>query len=125
MDIVQKGVYDFHKKYNCLYADNPTMPDCDILLLRSRLIVEEASEFLKAASNKDMVGMADAIADILYVTYGTAVVLGIDMEPICTEVQRSNMTKDGGGQDLAGKVKKGPFFTPPDIKSKLKEQGWE
>ena len=125
MDKVQKGVYDFHKKYNCLAPDSPEMPDAQLLLLRSRLIVEEAGEFLKAASNRNMEEMCDAIADILYVVYGTAVVMGVDMEPISDEVQRSNMTKDGGGKDSGGKIMKGPNFTPPDIKKQLAEQGWE
>lgn len=124
MDKVQQGVYDFHKKYNCIALDKPTMPDSQLLLLRARLIVEEAGEFLKAASKFDMVEMSDALADLLYVTYGTAVVMGVDMEPISDEVQRSNMTKDGGGHDSAGKVMKGPDFRPPDIKKCLLDQGW-
>lgn len=124
MDKVQKGVYDFHKKYNCLALDFPTLPDAQLLLLRGRLIVEEASEFLKAASHRDMAGICDALADLLYVVYGTAVVMGIDMEPISEEVQRSNMTKDGGGHDSGGKVMKGPDFKPPDISRCLQEQGF-
>lgn len=124
MDKTQKGVQEFHEKYGCLVEYSPTIPDPEVLLLRSRLIVEEAAEFMAAASNQDMVGMCDALADLLYVTYGTAVVIGVDMEPISTEVQRSNMTKDGGGQDSGGKIMKGPDFEAPDIQGKLKEQGW-
>ena len=122
MDKVQKGVYDFHKKYNCPAPDKPHLPDTSLLLLRGRLIVEEASEFLKAASNRDMPEIVDSLADLLYVVYGTAVVMGVDMEPISEEVQRSNMTKDGGGHDFGGKVMKGPDFEPPDIKRCLAEQ---
>jgi predicted HAD superfamily Cof-like phosphohydrolase len=124
MDKVQRGVYEFHKKYNCIALDKPEMPDAQLLLLRGRLIVEEASEFLKAASNRDMDEIADSLADLLYVVYGTAVVMGIDMEPISDEVQRSNMTKDGGGHDSGGKVMKGPQYSPPNIVSCLKDQGW-
>jgi len=124
MDEVQRGVYEFHKKYNCPAPEQPEIPDADLLLLRSRLIIEEAGEFLKAASTRDMEGMVDALADLLYVTYGAAVVMGIDMLPICQEVQRSNMTKDGGGHDSGGKVMKGPDFSPPDIKKCLVQQGW-
>lgn len=125
MDKVQKGVLDFHQKYGCVVNEKPTIPDAETLLLRARLIVEEASEFMKAASTNDLDGMADAIADILYVTYGTAVVLGIDMEPISDEVQRSNMTKDGGGKDSGGKIMKGPDFSKPRIDKCLRDQGWD
>ncbi|MHA2279471.1 MAG: pyrophosphohydrolase domain-containing protein [Promethearchaeota archaeon] len=124
MNEVQKGVQDFHERYGCFTRYEPTLPDFRTLLLRASLIVEESSEFMKAARNADMVGMTDALADLLYVTYGTAVVMGLDMEPISAEVQRSNMTKDGGGQDSGGKIMKGPDFRPPDIAKKLQEQGW-
>lgn len=122
MDTVQRGVQEFHKKYGCVVLHSPRMPDAKTLLLRARLIVEEAGEFMNAANNEDMVGMCDALADLLYVTYGTAVVMGVDMEPISAEVQRSNMTKDGGGQDSGGKVMKGPDFEEPDIAGQLMEQ---
>ncbi len=124
MDKLQKGVRDFHEKYGCLMKDEPTMPDPQVRLLRASLIVEEAAEFMSAARNANMEGMCDALADLLYVTYGTAVVMGVDMEPISDEVQASNMTKDGGGSDSGGKIMKGPDFCPPDIKSRLDEQGW-
>lgn len=125
MDIVQKNVYDFHKKYNCVALDKPTMPDAKTLLLRARLIEEEAAEFLKAASTEDMIGMVDALGDLLYVTYGTAVVMGVDLGPVSAEIQRSNMTKDGGGHDSGGKVMKGPDYSPPDIEKCLKDQNWD
>jgi len=125
MHKVQKGVQDFHEKYGCLTKSEPTMPEAQVRLLRASLIVEEAAEFLSAARNADMEGMCDALADLLYVTYGTAVVMGVDMQPISDEVQASNMTKDGGGQDSGGKIMKGPNFRPPDILSKLREQGWK
>ena len=124
MDKVQKGVQDFHEKYGCLTKYEPTMPDPQVRLLRASLIVEEAAEFMSAARNADMEGMCDALADLLYVTYGTAVVMGVDMEPISDEVQASNMTKDGGGSDAGGKIMKGPDFRPPDIKARLLRQGW-
>jgi len=124
MDRTQRGVQDFHEKYGCLTQYTPTMPTPQTRLLRASLIVEEAAEFMAAARNSDMEGMCDALADLLYVTYGTAVVMGVDMGPISDEVQRSNMTKDGGGQDSGGKIMKGPDFQPPQIQRKLKDQGW-
>lgn len=124
MNQVQKGVQEFHEKYGCMVNYEPTMPDAETRFLRSRLIMEEAAEFMAAANVGDMEGMCDALADLLYVTYGTAVVMGVDMEPISAEVQRSNMTKDGGGQDSGGKVMKGPDFEEPNIKQELDRQGW-
>ncbi len=122
MNKVQKGVQQFHEKYGCLTKYQPTMPDPQVRLLRASLIIEEAAEFMVAARNKDMIGMCDALADLLYVTYGTAVVMGVDMEPISDEVQRSNMTKDGGGKDSGGKIMKGPDFEEPDIALELLRQ---
>ena len=121
----QQMVKDFHVKYDCLHSNSPTLLDPQILLLRSRLLQEEVAEFTGEASNRNLEGMVDALCDILYVTYGAAVCLGVDLEPIFAEIQRSNMTKDGGGHDAGGKVVKGPQFSPPDIKGKLHEQGWE
>lgn len=123
MDKVQQGVYDFHKKYNCLALNKPTLPDAQLALLRGRLIVEESAEFLKAASQQNMEEMVDAIGDLLYVVYGTAVVMGVDMEPISEEIQKSNMSKEGS-HDSGGKVMKGSNFIPPDIKKCLETQGW-
>lgn len=120
----QQMVRDFHIKYNCLHNNKPTKVDTKTLLLRSRLLQEEVAEFTTSASNEDMVGMIDALCDILYVTYGAAVCLGVDLEPVFAEVQRSNMTKDGGGQDVGGKVTKGPNFSEPDIEGELREQGY-
>lgn len=125
MNNTQRGVQDFHVKYGCLVNYKPTMPDTETRLLRASLIVEEVAEFMVAARNKDMVGMCDALADLLYVTYGTAVVMGVDIENFSEEVQRSNMSKDGGGQDSGGKVMKGPDFFPPDISEILRLQGWD
>lgn len=119
----QKWVRDFHIKYG-EYSDTPIMLTEKARLRRARLIVSEAAEFVDAASKGDMDEMCDALADLLYVTYGSAVEMGVDIEPIFAEVQRSNMTKDGGGQDSGGKILKGPNFSPPDLAKVLREQGW-
>ena len=115
MNEEQRGVQLFHEKYGCVTKYTPEMPDADLRLLRTRLIVEEAGEFAKAASCSDMVEMVDALCDLLYVVYGAAVAMGVDLEPLFAEVQRSNMTKDGGGHDNGGKVVKGPNFEEPDL----------
>ncbi len=121
----QRMVREFHQKYGCSSRTTPALPDVEMRLLRSRLIMEEATEFVTAASQKDMVEMVDALCDLLYVAYGAAEVMGVDLEPIFAEVQRSNMTKAGVGEDPAGKVGKGPTFQPPDVAAKLREQGWD
>ncbi len=119
----QAYVKAFHEKYGCPVENTPgdiSDKDC---LRRARLIVSEAAEFLEAADKSDFVGMVDALADILYVTYGTAVEMGVDLEPVFAEVQRSNMTKDGGA-DCGGKILKGSSFEEPDIDGELRKQGW-
>ncbi len=125
MNEMQRSVKEFHEKYDAIPLPNePTMPTHEIRLLRTRLIIEETAEFVEAASRGDMVEMVDALCDLLYVTFGTALFLGIDVEPVFQEVQRSNMTKDGGGQDCAGKICKGPSFEPPNVLGCLQDQGW-
>ena len=122
MNKEQKMVLDFHKKYGCLYREKPFVPDDSTLLLRTRLLQEEVAEFTKGASLRDLAMMADALCDIIYVAYGAAVCMGIDLEPIYAEVQRSNMTKDGGGVDGGGKIMKGKDFQEPDIIGEIKKQ---
>lgn len=87
--------------------------------LRCALIEEEAAEFRAAVEDGDIVGVADAIADLLYVVYGAALTFGIPVREVFTEVHRSNMTKLGDDgvpvyrED--GKVLKGPNFSPPQL----------
>lgn len=71
----------------------------------------------------DPVGVADALADLLYVVYGCAVTCGIDMEPIWNEVQRSNMSKlKDGYKREDGKWMKGPSYSPPELDPILRDQ---
>lgn len=119
----QTQVHEFHTKYEIPAPAQPTMIPVKDRLRRARLIVSEAAEFLEAADQDDFIEMVDALADILVVTYGTAVEMGVDLEPVFREVHRSNMSKDGG-KDAGGKILKGPGFSPPDIKGELRKQGW-
>lgn len=89
----QRSVRDFHEIFELTSSDVPRVPSEQDARLRSNLIKEEAEEFDRAAKAKDLVGVADALADLLYVVYGAAVTYGIDMEPVFAEVHRSNMTK--------------------------------
>jgi predicted HAD superfamily Cof-like phosphohydrolase len=128
MHKVQQQVLDFHRVYSVPKLDKPAFPGIDRQNLRVDLIQEEFDEFCDALAEGDLVKAVDAIADLLYVTYGTAIEFGIDMEPVLDEVQRSNMSKlaDDGTPILApnGKVLKGPNFFEPDIEQVLEAQGW-
>jgi predicted HAD superfamily Cof-like phosphohydrolase len=89
--------------------------------LRSSLIMEESLEFCQAAAEKDYVGIIDAICDLLYVTYGAAIALGIDINPFFEEVHRSNMSKLDPETGMPtyrndGKVIKPETYSPADIK---------
>jgi len=87
--------------------------------LRYSLIQEELDELKQAIENKDLLEVADALTDILYVTYGAGHAFGIDLDSCFEEVQNSNMSKLGSnGKPIyndAGKVMKGPNFFKPDL----------
>lgn len=114
MNIWQKNVEDFHRKYGCPVSEKPTMIGEKDRLRRARLIVSEASEFVESADKGDILGVIDSLCDLLYVLLGTAVEFGVDLEPFFEEIHKSNMTKDGG-KDGGGKVLKGKSFIPPDL----------
>ena len=87
--------------------------------LRLSLIQEELDELTVAMNNKDLLEVADALTDILYVTYGAGHAFGIDLDKCFEEVQNSNMSKlDANGKPIyneAGKVMKGPNYFKPDL----------
>ena len=92
--------------------------------LRYNLIKEELDELQKAIDNKDLLEVADALTDILYVTYGAGHAFGINLDKCFDEVQNSNMSKlDDNGKPIyneAGKVMKGPKYFKPDLNKFLK-----
>ena len=87
--------------------------------LRIDLIKEELEELTEAINNKDLLEVADALTDILYVTYGAGHAFGIDLDKCFDEVQNSNMSKLGeNGEPIyneSGKVMKGPNYFKPDL----------
>ena len=87
--------------------------------LRIDLIKEELDELTEAMKNKDLLEVADALTDILYVTYGAGHAFGIDLDKCFDEVQNSNMSKlDEDGKPIyneSGKVMKGPNYFKPDL----------
>ena len=92
--------------------------------LRYNLIKEELNELKQAIDNKDLLEVADALTDILYVTYGAGHAFGIDLDRCFEEVQNSNMSKLGeDGKPIyndAGKVMKGPRYYKPDLSKFVK-----
>jgi len=103
----------------------PEFPDFSTRELRLELIREEYEELEEAIENRDIVEVADALTDLLYVIYGAGHAFGIDLDACYTEVHYSNMSKLGpDGTPLKredGKVIKGPDFFEPDLKSILEE----
>ena len=92
--------------------------------LRYNLIKEELEELKQAIENKDLLEVADALTDILYVTYGAGHAFGIDLDSCFEEVQNSNMSKLGEDEkpiyNDAGKVMKGPKYYKPDLSKFVK-----
>ena len=97
----------------------PSLSTDKINNLRINLIVEELSEFKEAILKKDLKEAADALTDILYVTYGAGHAFGINLDQCFEEVQKSNMSKLGNdGKPIYnehGKVMKGPNYFKPDL----------
>ncbi len=99
-------------------------PNDKIICLRLDLIREELSELKEAVEKKDIKEVADALTDILYVTYGAGHAFGINLDKCFEEVQNSNMSKLGSdGKPIyneQGKVMKGPDYFKPDLSKFLK-----
>ena len=101
----------------------PSFPSDKIINLRCSLIEEELSELKEAVKSKDITEVADALTDILYVTYGAGHAYGIDLDKCFDEVQSSNMSKLGVDEkpiyNDSGKVMKGPNYFKPNLKKFL------
>lgn len=116
------NVRDFHDAFGIKNNSTPTvdLSESDIKL-RFELIREENEEYLEAAQNRDLVEVADALGDILYILCGTMLKHGLQdrMEDVFREIQRSNMSKLGAdGKPIYredGKVMKGPNYFRPNI----------
>ena len=113
-------VGNFMKIFGQEVKEKPSFSSDKINKLRLDLIEEELSELKIAMKNKDLLEVADALTDILYVTYGAGHAFGIDLDKCFHEVQNSNMSKlDGDGNPIyndTGKVMKGPNYFKPDLK---------
>ena len=109
----------FMKTFNQDVKNKPSFSTDKINKLRIDLIKEELNELQDAMKNNDLLEVADALTDILYVTYGAGHAFGIDLDKCFNEVQNSNMSKlDENGKPIynnAGKVMKGPKYFKPDL----------
>jgi len=126
MDIAA-AVAEFHMAFNLPVRQLPSAEiDPALAKLRVALLAEEVGEFVAASDKGDLAGIVDALADIVYVVYGTALTYGIDLDAALREVHRSNMSKLGSeGEPLLredGKVLKSGGYFPPDIASVLSRQ---
>jgi len=109
----------FMKTFGQEVKDKPAFSTDKINKLRIDLIKEELEELTEAMKNNDLLEVADALTDILYVTYGAGHAFGIDLDKCFEEVQNSNMSKlDENGQPIyneSGKVMKGPNYFKPNL----------
>ena len=114
----------FMKTFGQEVKKMPSLSSEKINKLRTSLINEELEEFKEAIRNNDLKEVADALTDILYVTYGAGHAFGINLDKCFDEVQRSNMSKLGeDGKPIyneLGKVMKGPKYFKPDLNKFLK-----
>ena len=114
-----ESVKKFMKTFGQEVKEKADFPSNKITTLRYDLISEELAELKDAIDKKDIKEVADALTDILYVTYGAGHAFGIDLDKCFDEVQRSNMSKLGiDGKPIyneKGKVMKGPNYFEPDL----------
>lgn len=121
-----ESVKAFHTAFKLDYRETPKAHlGAEKNMLRYKLMREENEEYLDAANDNDLIEVADALGDMLYILCGTIIEHGLQhkIEEVFTEIQRSNMSKLGkNGEPIYrddGKVLKGPNYFKPDIKSIL------
>ena len=118
-----KSVKKFMETFGQEIKEKASFPDDKITSLRYDLIKEELSELKEAIEKRDIKEVADALTDILYVTYGAGHAFGINLDSCFDEVQKSNMSKLGDdGKPIYnehGKVMKGPKYFKPNLKKLL------
>ncbi len=115
-----KNVVDFTKNFNLPIAEFPEIPQGDLHKLRVNLIFEEMAEFLEAAAQGNVAKTIKELCDVLYVVYGYAATMGVDIDYAFQLVHEANMSKlDEMGRPVLradGKVTKGPKYKPVALK---------
>ena len=115
-------VKEFHQAFGQRVGETPELPSKEERDLRKNLLAEEYTEYVAAEYKDDIIEIADALADIIYIACGTAVSYGIPLDKLFAEVHRSNMAKLVDGKVIRrsdGKVQKPEGWTPPDVKNIL------
>jgi len=119
-----EDVKTFMETFGQMVRTKPQFPDKETMQLRYDLIEEELKELEQAMKTKNLKEIADALTDILYVTYGAGHAFGINLDRCFDEVQQSNMSKlDDNGNPIyndSGKVMKGPKYFKPDLSKFIK-----
>ena len=114
-----ESVKNFMKVFGQEVKNKAEFPEEKVVKLRYELIKEELSELKQAIDQKNLIEVADALTDILYVTYGAGTAFGIDLDKCFSQVHYSNMSKlDQNGKPIYnedGKVMKGPSYYKPNL----------
>ena len=112
-------VREFHETYEVPVQTEPGFPSHDRCHLRQDILEEEWIELCEAQARRDLIEVADALGDMLYIIHGTALEYGIPLDAVVEEIHRSNMSKLGAdGKPVRradGKILKGPSYFKPDI----------
>lgn len=113
-------VEEFHKTFGANVGEKPELPNEQERELRKKLLTEEFNEYLEGEHNNDIVEISDALGDMMYIIYGTAVSYGLPIDEIFQEIHSSNMSKlDENGKPIYredGKVLKSNLYFKPNIK---------
>lgn len=121
-----KKIDDFRREVmGAVSPAEPTFPTDHSVLECLALIDEERAELARAVASRDLVEVADALADMIVVVTQLSFRCGLPMDDVLAEVHRSNMTKVGGRFNEAGKFVKPPTYTPADVASVLRRHGWK
>jgi predicted HAD superfamily Cof-like phosphohydrolase len=119
-----QDVLDFHVKLMPeLVGSTPATPSHSTAELRYELMREELRETFASMCGGDLPGVADGLADLIYVALGCAVSYGIDLRPVFEAVHAANMAKEGGSRRADNKLLKPPGWKAPDIAGILAKQG--
>jgi len=114
-----EALEEFHKAFSLTREEFPNITDPYTESLRVKLMISELAELISAMADDDIVGVADGIADLLYVVIGTGLAYGIPMKKVFDQVHANNMTKVGPSgkiiKDASGKVMKPKGYKPVDL----------
>ncbi|GAB2801526.1 MazG nucleotide pyrophosphohydrolase domain-containing protein [Streptomyces chlorus] len=121
-------VREFHRAFGLDARETPTEVPPELAAHRGALLAEEAAEVAEVAVHGPLDRLAHELADVVYVAYGTALVHGIDLDAVISEIHRANMSKRGPDGTIVrrsdGKVLKGDHYEAPDVSEVLRRQGW-